>query len=155
MNTREAIESAFAGVAYPGDDNITVCNCADCRRVTGCFRGTTWRDHSLEQLQQHQIAIALFTPEALQYFLPAFLLRTLGAWEDTCLLPFLIAQHFLMPKPGGDPVRQQARLRCLAILTPGQRQALVAYLREYAASGTALAPENVTQAIAHLEGRAG
>jgi hypothetical protein len=97
----------------------------------------------------------VFTPEAFQYFLPAFLLRSLGAWEDTCLMPFLIAQHFLLPKPGGDPVRQQNRLRCLAILTPAQRQAIVAYLREYAASGTALSAENVTHAIAHLEGRVG
>jgi hypothetical protein len=151
VNIRETIEAAFANVPYPGDTNITPCRCRDCRAITAFFRGTRPGDHPLDSLQKHQMALSLFSAEALQYYLPAFLLRSLDAWEETCLVPFLITQQFLPSKPGDDIPSQQHRAKRQAIFTGPQRRAIVAYLRAYSTSGGALVTHDVLRAISHLE----
>jgi hypothetical protein len=151
MNSRELIESAFAPVGYPGDKNLVKCSCTVCRHVFDHFKSTTWRDHTLEQLQQHQLALCQFTPEAFQYFLPAFLLRSQGAWLDTCLIPFFITKQILPPQPDDTVHKKKFRAELMELLTISQKQALIAYLNEYAMSGTALIREDVTMAVAHLE----
>lgn len=155
MNSRELIESAFAPVGYPGDKNLVRCSCPTCRRIADHFKGTTWRQHTLEQLQQHQLALYQFTPEAFHYFLPAFLLRSQGAWLDTCLIPFFITKQILPDKPDNIPGKQTFHAKVMELLSSSQKQALVAYLNEYAMSGTALIREDVTQAIAHLQEQPG
>jgi len=151
MSVRQTIESAFAQVGYPGDDNIIHCICPICRNIAAYFRGTRWEVHSLESLRKHQLALSLFTPEAFRYFLPAFMTRTLDAWSETCLIPFLITKQFLPLREEENPHRQQHREQRLTILSPAQRAAVIAYLRAYAASGTALASEDIPRAIARLE----
>jgi hypothetical protein len=151
MSVRQTIEAAFESVGYPGDVNIIVCKCPICRQIIDRFRGATWREHTLETLRKHQLAISLFTPEAFQYFLPAFMINTLGAWTDTCLIPFLITKQFLPLRPEEPPARQQYHARRIEIFSRPQRSAIIAYLREYAASGTALVAGDTTLAIARLE----
>ena len=152
MNICQTIETAFDGVGYPGDRNIIHCGCPVCRRIIDHFRGTTWRDHDLASLQKHQLAVSLFTPEAFQFFLPAYMIRSQGAWLDTCLIPFLLTKQFLPPAAGENAAKEAHYVRRSTAFSPAQRQAIVGYLREYAASGTALVAEDVTRAIAALEG---
>ena len=97
MALKLLIEAAFANVPYPGDDNITRCpyNCAECRRVADYFKGKTWTGHAAEELRALHIALSLFTPEAFQYFfLPAFMLVSLAAYEKGDLIPDAIRLHF-------------------------------------------------------------
>ena len=153
MSVQTTIETAFRDAPYPGDQNITTCKCAECEKIGAHFRNTTWQQHSLQQLQQHQTAISLFTPEALRYFLPAFMARSLGAWWDTCLIPFFIAQQFVPRAGTEDALSRRHRDSRWAAFTPEQWQAVAAYLREYAASEAVLGKNDVQRAIARLEGR--
>jgi len=139
MTTRESIESVFADVPYPGDGNITRCthdDCLECDEIAAYFRGTTWRDHTLEQLWEHHSAITMFTPEALHYFLPAFMLQSLGRWEDADMIPHFIAGQFLPAKPDADAGMQQYCTARWSIFSQQQREAIAAFLREYSASGS-------------------
>jgi hypothetical protein len=153
VSVQDTIEVAFKDVPYPGDKNITTCKCPECEKIGAHFRGTTWRDHTLQQLQQHQTAISLFTPEALRFFLPAFMVRSLGKWWDTCLMPFFIAQQFISRSTTEDPVSQRHRTHRWEVFSPEQRRAVAVYLREYAASEAVLGKNDVMRAIARLEGR--
>ncbi len=110
MNVLQTIESAFDHVGYPGDVNIIQCGCPICRQITEYFRGTKWQMHTLEGLRKHQLAITLFTPEAFRYFLPAFMTQSLGAWSDTCLIPFLITKQFLPLREDEATQRRHRRL---------------------------------------------
>lgn len=150
MNVRQTIELAFEDVGYPGDVNIIRCSCSICRQTSDYFRGTRWQAHTLENLRKHQLALSLFTPEAFQYFLPAYMLATLDAWCETCLIPFLITKQFLPPRSDEDPRRQEHHAKRMALFTPAQREAIIAYLRAYEASGTALVPADVRTAIVYL-----
>jgi hypothetical protein len=151
MSVRQTIESAFNHVGYPGDVNIIHCSCPICRHITEHFRGTKWQIHSLEGLRKHQLAICLFTPEAFQYFLPAFLTQTLDSWSETCLIPFLITKQFIPLRADESKERQEYHAKRAAGFTAAQRAAIVAYLREYASSGTALVGNDISHAIAQLE----
>ncbi len=151
MNVRQTIESAFENVGYPGDVNIIKCSCPICRHIVDDFRGTTWRNQNLEALRKHQIAISLFTHEAFQYFLPAFMIHSLGAWGDTYLIPFLITKQFLPLRPAENAARQAHHAKRTALFSSPQRSSIIAYLREYAASGTAPVGDDIACAIANIE----
>src|SRR5208282_331171 len=92
----QRIEEAFAGVVYPGDDNITRCpyNCSECGRVAAFFKGKTVRDLTNEELRAHHVALTLFTPEAFHFFLPAFMLVSMDRYEKGDLIPDAIRFHF-------------------------------------------------------------
>jgi len=151
MSVRETIEGAFERVDYPGDLNIIHCSCPICHHVCDYFHGTKWKSHTLESLRKQQLALSLFTPEAFRYFLPAYMTRTLDAWQDTCLIPFLITKQFLPPRSDENPQRQEHHAKLVGGFSAAQRAAIVAYLREYVASGTALVLADVQRAIALLQ----
>jgi hypothetical protein len=153
VSLQETIEAAFKNTPYPGDKNITTCQCPECEKIGARFRGTTWRDHTLDQLQQHQTAISLFSPEALRFFLPAFMVRSLGRWWDVTLMPFFIAQQFVPRTAVEDAVTKRHREARWNAFSPEQHRAIAAYLKEYAASESVLGKNDVQRAIARLEGR--
>lgn len=96
MPLKQLIADAFAGVPYPGDDNLIRCpyNCTECQRIADYFRGKTFLGHAPEELRTYHVALALFTPEAFQYFLPAFMLASLDSYEKFDVLPDAIRFHF-------------------------------------------------------------
>jgi hypothetical protein len=135
MTARDSIESAFAEVPYPGDDRIAEHqNCPECDDVREHFRGATWRGHTVTELQQYQYVFPLFTPEALQYFLPAFMLVSLGAWREADDIPFSVLCLCLPYDPSTEAGLQQHRRERFEIFTLRQREAVAAYLREWAVS---------------------
>ena len=139
MTVRESIESAFADVAYPGDDHIADHkDCPECDDVRAHFRGSSWRGHTVDELQQYQSALPLFTPQAFQYFLPAFMLVSLGAWPQADNIPNSIMYMCLPPKPDKDAGLHLHWRERYEILTPRQREAIVGYLREWANSDAPL-----------------
>ena len=93
---KQRIEEAFAGVVYPGDENITRCpyNCSECRRMAAFFKGRTVPDLKGDELRAHHVALTLFTPEAFQFFLPAFMLVSMDRYEKGDLIPDAIRFHF-------------------------------------------------------------
>jgi hypothetical protein len=93
---KQRIEEAFAGVPYPGDDNITRCpyHCSECARLAAFFKGRTVKDLTGDELRAHHVALTLFTPEAFQFFLPAFMFASLDRYEKSDLLPDAIRFYF-------------------------------------------------------------
>jgi hypothetical protein len=135
MTVSESIESAFADVPYPGDDRIADHqNCPECDDVREHFRGATWRGHNVAELQQYQSVLPLFTPEALQYFFPAFMLVSLGAWCEADDIPSSILYMCLPSDPSEEPGLQQHQRERFEIFTRTQRKAIADYLREWANS---------------------
>jgi len=76
---------------YPGDNNITAAHTI--ARNAGALpifqRAKTWTGYTAEELPRYHVALTLFTPEAFHYFLPAFMLVSLGSYEkgESCPMP--------------------------------------------------------------------
>lgn len=154
MTIRETIESAFDDVPYPGDDNIARCShpgCPECADVVGHFRRRTWREHTVAELQQYQSVLPLFTPAALHYFLPAYMLVSLGAWSEADMIPFSILQACLPARPDADAGLQRHQEERFSIFTPSQRAAIAAYLQEWVRSDShALGADDIPLAVERL-----
>jgi hypothetical protein len=75
----DKIVSAFAEVEYPGDDHLTNSIGDEPEALIDDFRGKTdWRKLAPEFLNQAPdgwgTALAFFSAEALQFYLPAYLI---------------------------------------------------------------------------------
>jgi len=111
----------------------------------------TWRGHTVAELQQYQSALPLFTPAALQYFLPAFMLVSLGAWSEADMIPFSILQMCMPSQPDTDSALLKHHEERFSAFTGPQREVIAAYLREWAGSGSPLLGEDdIPRAIARL-----
>jgi len=153
MTVPESIKAAFATVPYPGDDNITRCtheDCLECADIATHFRGANWRDCTLEQLWKYHSAICMFTPEALHYFLPAYMLQSLGHWYDFDEIAFSIACQLLPAKADASTDEQEYRTKRWAIFNRQQREVIAEYLREFSLSDSPLIGTEVEQAISRL-----
>lgn len=132
MSTRELIEIAFADVPYPGDDNIADHqNCPECDDVQAFFRGKSWRDLKFPELRDFHSSLPLLTPQAFQYFLPGYMLATMGNWDQAEMIPYGILSI------GGysdETDAVQERREDAEIFNQKQREAIVAYLRELQSS---------------------
>ena len=122
---QQTIGRVFASVGYPGDDNITRCpyDCTECRQIARFFQGKSCDQLAVEDLRRHHTALALFTPEAFQYFLPAFMLASLDSHEKGDVIPDAIRFYFEYSGEikGHFPVR-------LSRFSPGQRETIIDYL---------------------------
>ena len=125
MSLKQAIEEAFADVPYPGDGNITRCpyNCTECTRVALYFKGKTQTGHTEQDLRVNHVALTLFTPEAFHYFLPAFMLLSLGTYEKGDVIPDAIRFHFEY----SAEIQGHFALR-MSKFTAAQRKVIIDYL---------------------------
>ena len=122
---KRAIAEAFAGVPYPGDNNITHCpyNCSECRRMAAFFKGKTSTGYTLEELREHHVALSLFTPEAFHFFLPAFMEISLNGYEKGDVIPDAIRFHFeYSHEMQGHFVVRMSKF------SPAQRKTIIDYL---------------------------
>jgi hypothetical protein len=125
MSLKEKIETAFAGVTYPGDENITRCpyRCSECAKVAIFFKGRTQSGNTLDELKAQHTALALFTPEAFQFFLPAYMLVSMDQYEKGDLIPDAIRFHFeyTLEAKGHFAIR-------MSKFTRAQRDVIIEYL---------------------------
>jgi hypothetical protein len=125
MSLKQIIEEAFAEVPYPGDNNITRCpyHCSECRRIAEYFKGKQWTGYEIEELRNNNVALSLFTPEAFQYFLPAFMLASVDFYEKGDIIPDAIRFHFEYSQEAkGHFVVRMSKF------SPAQRKAIIDYL---------------------------
>lgn len=133
MTTRELIEAAFADVPYPGDDHIAYHDCDECDDIRAFFRGKSWRELSLPELYGWFAAINLLTPQALHYFLPGFMLASLGHWKESDHIPEWILYAWLPGEAHDSEARKSNRIERQEIFSEAQRKAIAAFLRDYQA----------------------
>lgn len=127
---KASLEAAFAAVPYPGDDNITDCGytktfggpCFECREIAEYFRGKPWRGHAITDLRYHESALSLFTEEALQYYLPAFVEAVL---DDPQAADVIYDGLIFIFTPSSSPAAEHHVQR----LSSAQRSVMIAYFQ--------------------------
>ena len=77
----------------------------------------------LEELRTQHVALTLFTPEAFQYFLPAFMLVSLDKYEKGDLIPDAIRFYFEY----SQEARGHFAVR-MSKFSPAQRKVIIDYL---------------------------
>src|SRR6202044_1813734 len=105
--------------------------CLECEEVRAFFRGKSWRELKFPELYGFHAALSLFTPHALRYFLPGYMLASLGHWEEADMIPSSILYRWLPEQADETEVMKQYRIARQSIFSPSQRRAIAAYLREY------------------------
>jgi hypothetical protein len=85
---KSEVIKVFAEVEQPAKGNIVLCECEECRGVRKDFTNIKWQKASDKLLEGNYDKIPLLSPEAFNYFLPAYLLYTLnnfdGMFSDVC-----------------------------------------------------------------------
>lgn len=84
---KQRIFKAFEDVPYP-KSTIAPHECDECRDVRKTFAGKNWKTIPAAILEENYGIIPLFSPEAFNYFLPAYLIHSLGnfgeKYDTTC-----------------------------------------------------------------------
>lgn len=86
---RTKISEAFDDVSYP-KGFITEHECEECFGVRKAFLNKNWRDVSPKILQENYDKLPLFSPEAFQCFLPAYLLYSLEHFKEDEVYDFTV-----------------------------------------------------------------
>ena len=118
------IERAFADVPYPGDDKVPQRD-AWATEYDVDFRGRHWSELTSQELWLQDLP--MLEVEALQYYLPAYLMAALDDLHQS-LTPFVL--YHLCPepeKPDQDRFEAYRRQR-FSIFTSAQRASIRAFL---------------------------
>lgn len=126
----DQIRAAFAESPYPGDDRITQCTrvrCDECTEIRNDFRGQTPEMLSAQIIERHDAVLCLISPEAFQYFLPAYLWYSARYPESS--VASLTRIHLCDKRSFSTPDPFSGRWRArLALLTPLQMVTIAAFL---------------------------
>lgn len=83
-NLKQKIVKSFADVPYP-KGSIAPHKCEECREVRKTFAGKNWKSIEPEILEENYGIIPLFSPEAFHFFLPAYMVYSLGKIRENFL----------------------------------------------------------------------
>jgi len=88
---KRKIADAFKGVPAPAHDRIALHECDECTELRDAFAGKDWRSMDCEFLEAYCSRLSLLSPEALPYYLPAYLLCALDNFDpDNMVAEFTI-----------------------------------------------------------------
>ena len=125
------VETAFEGRALPDDDAIVKNHgqyWAD--DVAAAFRGKHWRDVSPALVSEYRYSLQFFTPAALCFYLPAFIILSL-TWPGATL-DMAWEGLFTILTPPIDPGDSEFDRR-FASLSPPQRRTVSRFVEHYVA----------------------
>jgi len=151
------IAAAFANVAYPGDDHLTV-YAAEGRDYDETFkllRGKTWRDLPVAEFILGDTPIPDLSPEAFHYYMPALLLASIDESHDrssdvASALAFYLSPSNARQTEGEFPYDVSETYNCrMALFTKEQRAVIIRVLQEYRRRGWE-SPEEIAGAVEHL-----
>jgi len=121
------VEEAFRDVPYPGDDHLTDGSSMEALDVADFLRGRDWRDLRLDELVTNHASLFFMTPEAVRFYLPAYLTATLLHYNDADQIPGSVM--FLLKTPAASDADAYGRYRArFGNVSPAQRQAIRAFL---------------------------
>lgn len=128
---RKRIEAAFADTAMPPLDRIVT----DPRNpfaidLLDAFKGLRWQDVPMTLARDYTMEFRYFTPEALVYYLPAFLLMGFTRWP----IGYGDLHHYLIdafaPPVEEDVELRSYFLRWTNLLTPKQKRLVRKYVNQ-------------------------
>jgi len=141
LQLEASIAAAFRDVPHPGDHALVsgdVSYDPEYREVARDFSGMAWPGISAAFVREHADALALLSPAAFRYFLPAYLLACLatGAELDTAPLNVLGS---LTPPEDADPEASEFFASRVVAFTRAEARAICAYLEAWPADDTTAA----------------
>jgi hypothetical protein len=124
------IGEAFGDVAYPGDSCLTEGCSSEAVDIADFLKGRRWQDLRLDELVRNHESLFFMTPEAIRYYLPAFLVASILHYRDANPIPSTLVFLLRVPKDAEDRSRFQTRFRSLATSQRGAIKAFLEYLRD-------------------------
>lgn len=121
------IENAFRAAQYPGDHFLTEGGSSEAADIAEFLRGRRWQDLKIEELAPNHESIFFMSPEALRYYLPAFLLAGVLQYENAGQIPSSLI-FLLRPAGSKDPTAEARFRRRFGPLSNSQRRAIRAFL---------------------------
>ncbi|PYQ65480.1 MAG: hypothetical protein DMF53_05465 [Acidobacteria bacterium] len=129
----ERLEAAFGDLPVPDDEHLVPDSSGydlERNQVQAKFRGRHWRSLSPADLAGEADSLALFTPEAFRFFLPAYVRASVLDYERADLIPMVVV--WALARPGDPGLLSYFQSRIGALDLP-QRKALkefLSFLRE-------------------------
>jgi hypothetical protein len=125
------IERAWAHAPRPSEGRIAVSpdKYEDRAELEEALRGMHWRDVPLDKVSTLRVELSALTPEGLRFYLPAFLVASVGETDEARDIRFFLLSHFEVS------VRQGTLAKELAHFSEPERSALRAFF-EHMAHGT-------------------
>jgi hypothetical protein len=130
---KQEIASAFVGVPYPGDDALVDgVNPYDqeSAALVAAFKGKHWKQLTPRELRYNDLAF--LSREALQFYLPAYLIGSLYDYGETTygdILPSTLLSLTLTDGTTAEgQLLRQRDLKRFAVFTPAQKRAIRAFL---------------------------
>jgi len=96
---KRKIGEAFNGVPIPARDRIALHQCDSCAALRNAFAGKDWRSLDCGFLEQYFSKLPLLSPEALPYFLPAYLLCALAHFDPDNIVAEFTVYHLTPSEP--------------------------------------------------------
>ena len=131
------IETAFAGLAPPGDEKLLHPRCMDDGDVAEFYGAPDRHALSDEMIIRNYAAPSFFGAEAFQYYMPAFMVWSLNHGDTIEYAPESTIRAFDPGTANDDLARFQ--ISKFALFTKAQRRAVIRFLRTFSL-GFALPP---------------
>jgi len=96
---RAAILEAFARDEPPRQDRIALHQCEECAGLRADFAEMRWNLMPPALIEKHYGSLPLLSPEALAYFLPAYLLYALDHFTPDSLVTEFVVYHLAPDAP--------------------------------------------------------
>lgn len=129
---KKRIEAAFADTPMPSHDHIvTNPETPFSADLLYAFQGLRWQDVPLKLARDYTMEFRRFTPEALVYYLPVFLMAGFTIWPPDFgdLHHYLI--HSFIPPIKDDMESFDHFRRWTGLLTPKQKRLVRKYVNDY------------------------
>jgi uncharacterized protein DUF6714 len=122
-----SIRAAFVGTAEPSRAEMRNDHCPECRETSAYFAGQRWEEITVATLVLAKPSVALLTPAAFRYYLPALMLRCIEARLELDVLPESVIGNISPPNAKATGFADE-RLRDF---TAAQVTAVLAFLRVF------------------------
>jgi len=122
---KEKIKLAFAEVPPPPVDGIIEHFCDDCFKLQDAFKGKNWRTLDKQLIERYFSKLPLFSPRALHYFLPAYLLHALCDFQEFSLVAQFTGYSLL---PDHDVEYEMWQKERYGIFDEGQMAVMLEYV---------------------------
>ena len=121
------IEGAFADVSYPRDIRLTEGSSSDAFETEQFLKNRKWQDLELNELVRNHESVFFLTPEALRYYIPAFLLSSVLNYKEANPIPDTLI--FLLTPPATEDPASRIRFNArFGQFNKAQRQTIKAFL---------------------------
>jgi hypothetical protein len=127
-NVAKQVENAFGEVPYPGNDRLVEGSSSETIEVENFLRDRRWQELQFADLINNHESLFFMTPEAIRFYLPAYLIVSLLHYEKADRIPGSVM--FLLRPPLPHDTDSQSRFEArFGPLSRPQRNAIQAFLK--------------------------